>query len=139
MLEWVSTRETLAQAAEVGRSPRRSPVRVVAPKGRLSMTTLDVSTPGELRLTLRGAAENAILTTLRRWPYWLRVELEHDQTDAAQCVAVTLITGRNQEATLREILRRSFGLIFPPEGGETALRPAPEPRSRRRGFAARPS
>jgi hypothetical protein len=103
------------------------------------MTTLDMSTPGELRLTLRGEAENAILSTLRRWPYWLRVELEHDLTDTAQCVSVTLITGRNQEATLREILRRSFGLAFPPEGGDLTLRPAPEPRSRRRGFAARPS
>jgi phage-related baseplate assembly protein len=103
------------------------------------MSTLDLSTPGELRLTLRGAEENTILATLRRWPYWLRAEVEHDPEDKAQCLAVTLITSRTQEATLREILRRSFGLTFPPEGGDTAMKPVPPPRSPRRGFAARRS
>jgi hypothetical protein len=103
------------------------------------MPTLDLSTPDELRLTLRGAAENTILTTLRRWPYWLRAEVEHDPADGAQCLAVTLITGRGQEVTLREILRRSFGLTFPPEGGDIALKPVPPPRAPRRGFAARRS
>ncbi|NTU81473.1 MAG: hypothetical protein HGA45_19180 [Chloroflexales bacterium] len=103
------------------------------------MSTLDLSTPDELRLTLRGAAENTILATLRRWPYWLRAEVEHDPADRAQCLAVTLVTGRGQEATLREILRRSFGLTFPPEGGDTALKPVPAPGPSRRGFAARRS
>lgn len=85
------------------------------------MTTLDVSVPGELRLVLRGAAENAILETLRHWPYWLRVEVERDPADQAQCRSITLITGRNQEATIREVLRRSFRMTFPPEGGDRPL------------------
>jgi len=101
------------------------------------MTTLDLSTPGELRLILRGEAENVILTTLRRWPHWLRAEVEHDPVNAAQCLAVTLITDRNQEATLREILRRSFGMTFPSEGGDLTMLPAPPPKPQRRGFAVR--
>lgn len=86
------------------------------------MTTLDVSTPDELRLVLRGTAENAILDTLRHWPNWLRVELERDPDDAARYLSVTLIAARGQEATIREILRRSFGMIFPPEGGDRYMK-----------------
>lgn len=101
------------------------------------MTTLDLSSPGELRLVLRGAGENAILATLRRWPHWLRAEVERDPADTAQCVSVTLVASRGQEATLREILRRSFGLTFPVEGGSlTPVIPA-APASTRRGFGAR--
>lgn len=96
------------------------------------MTTLDVQVPGELRLTLRGADENAILETLRRWPYWLRSEVQRDPADTQQCLTVTLITGRNHETTLREILRRSFGLIFPPDGGELVYTPEVSPPPRRR-------
>ncbi len=101
------------------------------------MTTLDMSIPGEVRLILRGAAENAILTTLRRWPHWLRAEVEHDPVEPTQCVAVTLITERAQESTIREILRRSFGLTFPPEGGSQPLVLPPVPEPRRRGFSPR--
>jgi hypothetical protein len=101
------------------------------------MTTLDINTPGELRLTLRGAAENVILTTLRRWPHWQRAEVEHNPADAAECLAVTLITDRGQEPTLREILRRSFGMIFPPEGGDITLKLAPTPEPRRRSATGR--
>lgn len=100
------------------------------------MTTLDMSSPDELRLVLSGPAEQVILATLRRWPYWLRAEVERDPADTGQCLSVTLVTGRGQEATLREILRRSFGLTFPAEGGsrDLALPAAPVPR--RRGFGA---
>jgi hypothetical protein len=80
------------------------------------ITPLDVRIPGELRLTLRGAAENSVLTTLRRWPHWLRAELEYDPDDASKCVAVTLIGDRSQESTLCDSLQRSFGLTFPVEG-----------------------
>lgn len=103
------------------------------------MTTLDLSDPEELRLVLRGSAEQAILATLRRWPYWLRAEVERDPADSSLCVAVTLVTGRGQEATLREILRRSFGLIFPPEGGSRALVALPAPVSPRRSYGSRRS
>lgn len=102
------------------------------------MTTLDMSTPGELRLVLHGAAENVILTTVRRWPYWIRVEVEHDPADRTKCVSVTLVTGCDQESTLREILRRSFGLIFPPEGGSRTLVIPPVRESRQRKDHARP-
>lgn len=103
------------------------------------MATFELSTSGELRLTLRGTAENSILSTLRRWPHWLRAEVERDPEDAAQCVAVTLIADRAQEATLREILRRSFGMTFPPEGGNFAFTPPPVPASQRRGPGQRRS
>lgn len=99
------------------------------------MTTLDLSTPGELRLILRGAAEDAILSSLRRWPHWLRAEVERDPADGTQCIAVILIADRTQESTIREILRRGFGLIFPSEGGDTTLKPVPTRQSHRRGFA----
>jgi hypothetical protein len=102
------------------------------------MTTLDMSTPGELRLVLRGAAENAILNTLRHWPHWLRVELERDPADRTQYRSITLITGRNQEATIREVLRRSFRMTFPPEGGDRAMVVEPAPALvRRRSKLAR--
>lgn len=101
------------------------------------MTTLDMSTPGELRLVLRGAAENAILNTLRYWPHWRGVEVERDPVDGAQYRSVTLIADRSQEATIREVLRRSFGMIFPPEGGNRELPPAPAPQPARRGYGQR--
>jgi hypothetical protein len=94
------------------------------------MTTLDLSIPGELRLTLRGATENVILTTVRRWPHWLRAEVERDPADATQCMAVTLITDRYQEPTIRAILQRSFGMQFPVEGGDQDLKVVPKPAPR---------
>lgn len=94
------------------------------------MATLDLRMPDELRLILRGAAENAILNTLRAWPYWIRADLERDPADTSQCLSITLITGRNQETTIREVLRRSFGMTFPPEGGDCALKVVPTPARR---------
>jgi hypothetical protein len=118
-----------------------NPVQASGPGGQHvkgeRMTTLDMSNPGEVRLILRGETENAILTMLRRWPHWLRAEVEHDPVETTQCVAITLITDRAQEATIREILRRSFGLTFPPEGGSQPLVLPPAPPPRRRGFGAR--
>lgn len=101
------------------------------------MATFDLHVPGELRLILRGADENRVLETLRRWPYWLRAELEHDPVDTTRILTVTLIAGREQEAMLREILRRSFGLEFPAEGGSLELPPAPPPKPARRGVPVR--
>jgi hypothetical protein len=103
------------------------------------MTTLDMSSPGELRLILRGAQENAILNTLRHWPYWRGVEVERDPADRTQCLSVTLIADRGQEATIREVLRRSFGMTFPPEGGNRALPVAATPEPARRRFSPRRS
>lgn len=105
-------------------------------KGKL-MATLDLSVPGELRLTLRGMPENVILTTVRRWPNWLQAEVERDPSDPTQCMAVTLIADRAQEPTIREILLRSFGLRFPVEGGDQDLKLVPQTSPARRGFQSR--
>ena len=96
------------------------------------MTTLSISESGEICLTLRGAAENRILATLRRWPYWRRVALERDPIHTQQYLAVTLIADQAHESTVREILKRSFGLTFPASGGTCELPPVPPPALRRR-------
>jgi hypothetical protein len=89
----------------------------------ISMRTLSVSDSGELCLTLRGTAENQILATLRRWPYWRAVTIERDPTNAELCLAVTLITDQIYESTVRDILRRSFGMTFPATGGNSEIAP----------------
>lgn len=91
------------------------------------MTTLDISAPDELRLTLHGATENVILATLRRWPHWQSAELERDPDNTNQYLTVTLITSRSHEATIRDILKCGFGMVFPREGGSIAFVP-PQPR-----------
>ena len=97
------------------------------------MTTLSISESGELSLTLRGAAENRILATVRRWPHWQRVALERDPVNTERCLAVTLIADQAYESTVREILKRSFGMTFPPAGGVCDLPPdPPTPPGRRR-------
>lgn len=84
------------------------------------MASLFINPQGEMCLTLRGAAEDRVLTTLRGWPHWSRADLERDPENPNRCNAVTLITARVHETTIREILRRSFGMIFPSEGGNCA-------------------
>jgi hypothetical protein len=97
------------------------------------MASLSIHGSEEVSLTLRGPEENRILVTVRRWPYWSEVRVERDPLNAARILAVTLTTSRLNESTLREILRRSFGLSFPPEGGDSELPAAPpEPELRRR-------
>jgi hypothetical protein len=97
------------------------------------MTTLSISESGEISLTLRGAAENRILATMRRWPHWRRVALERDPVNAQQYLAVTLIADQAHESTVRDILQRSFGLTFPETGGSCELPLEPPPPLRRRG------
>lgn len=96
------------------------------------MATMFTNEEGELCVKLRGAAEDRILTTLRGWPYWLRADVERDPVDPMRCTAVTLITLPNHESTIREILKRGFGLIFPANGGSQELthKPTPVHRSR---------
>src|SRR5262245_19919868 len=94
------------------------------------MTTLSIAETGELHLTLRGAEENRILATVRRWPYWQRIDIERDPANAERCLAVTLIADRAYESIVREILRRSFGMTFPEAGGSRDIgsESAPSPR-----------
>jgi len=94
------------------------------------MATLSLAESGELHLTLRGTDENRILATMRRWPYWQRVDIERDPADTERCLAVTLIADRAHEAIVRDILRRSFGMTFLEEGGICDIGPEPLPRSR---------
>ena len=97
------------------------------------MTTLFISETGELCLTLRGAAENRILTSVRRWPHWRRVDIERDPVSVERTLSVTLITDQIYESTVREILKRSFGMTFPAAGGSIEMAPEPPPRSKRGG------
>jgi hypothetical protein len=97
------------------------------------MTMLSIAETGEFSLTLRGAAENRILATVRRWPYWQRVDIERDPANTECCLSVTLIADRIYEATIREILKRSFGMTFPAMGGSCEIGPEPPRVSRRRG------
>src|ERR687886_2065173 len=100
------------------------------------MTTLSIAATGELHLTLRGAEENRILATVRRWPYWQRVTIERDPINAERCLAVTLFADRLYESIVREILRRSFGMTFPDAGGSRHITPELPPTPRQRGRAS---
>ncbi|MFL5804636.1 MAG: hypothetical protein ACJ8CR_23180 [Roseiflexaceae bacterium] len=100
-----------------------SPYLILDVDKDISMSTLMVSESGELCLTLRGTAENQILATLRRWPYWRDVTIERDPANAERTLAVTLITDQIYESTVREILRRSFGMTFPAAGGSSEIAP----------------
>jgi hypothetical protein len=96
------------------------------------MPTLSIAETGEVYLTLRGAAENRILSTVRRWPYWRRADIERDPIDAERCLSVTLVTDQIYESIVREILHRSFGMTFPKAGGSSELGPEPPARPRQR-------
>jgi hypothetical protein len=100
------------------------------------MATLTRAVSGKtLTLTLRGADEDRILATVRRWPYWDEVSIERDPADADHILSITLHTDRANEATLRAILERSFGMTFPAEGGDCAPDAAePPPPVRRRRY-----
>lgn len=96
------------------------------------MATLSTNGSDDLSLTLRGAREDRILATVRHWPHWSQVSVERDPANDARCLSVTLTTQRLYEATLREILRRSFGLNFPADGGDSELAADPPESERRR-------
>ncbi|MEN9933845.1 MAG: hypothetical protein RLZZ387_424 [Chloroflexota bacterium] len=98
------------------------------------MATLRLNTTGELSLTLAGAAENHVLMTLRRWPHWLRANVERSPDDQAQCLSVTLVADPVYEPTLRGILKHGFGMTFPSDGGDNTTMTVPvtpTPRKRR--------
>ena len=96
------------------------------------MATLSKNAPGEVQLTLRGETDNRILATLRRWPNWLRIDIERDPANSARTLSVTLVADQSHEAIVRDILKRSFSITFPDEGGDVVLPPEPEVRTHRR-------
>lgn len=96
------------------------------------MAYLSYPSPGEVQLRL-GPQENAILTAVRRWGWWTRAEVEGRLPGDALVAAVILTADRGGDATIRRILRLSFQLVFPPEGGAGAPAVAPRPGAGRRG------
>ncbi|HJZ49763.1 MAG TPA: hypothetical protein VKE41_21445 [Roseiflexaceae bacterium] len=98
------------------------------------MPTLTLNQRGQLCLTLRGAADDPILTTFRHWPHWRDVQIERDPK-TRRCVAVTLITDVTYEPTVRAILKRSFQLVFPdlPSQGQDQAPKLPDRAKQRHG------
>ena len=88
------------------------------------MAQLSYPSPTEVQLRL-GPHENAILAVVRGWAWWTRAAVEGQVAGDATVSAVVLTADRSSEATIREILQRSFQLVFPPEGGERVLAAPP--------------
>jgi hypothetical protein len=96
------------------------------------MAYLSYPTPTEVQLRL-GAQEDSILTVVRHWAWWTRAEVEGQLPGEATVSAVVFTAERPAESTIRDILQRSFRLVFPADGGEgTSTGPLPEVRTKRR-------
>jgi hypothetical protein len=89
------------------------------------MAELSYPSPTEVQLRL-SAQENDILTVVRRWGWWTRADIEGQVPGNSQVTAVILTAARPEDRTIREILHRSFQIVFPAEGGE-GVRVAGEP------------
>lgn len=99
------------------------------------MARLSTDISGEVHLTLRGDDENRILATVRRWPYWVRADVERDPENATKCLSITLVADRLYESIVRDILKRSFSMTFPDAGGDVVLPPAlPQVSTSKRRF-----
>ncbi len=94
------------------------------------MAHLSYPSATEVQLRL-GAQENAILTVVRHWGWWTHAAVEGQLPGDPQVSAVILTAARGADQTIREILRRSFQIVFPTEGGAGTLM-ATEPNARRR-------
>ena len=88
------------------------------------MAYLSYPSTSEVQLRL-GAQEQAIFTVVRRWGWWTRAEVEGQVPGEGQVTAVILTAGRGSDQTIRRILRRSFQLVFPAEGGAGIVGAAP--------------
>ena len=82
------------------------------------MAFLSYPSPTEVELRL-GPHENEILSVVRKVGWWTRAEFEGQVPGNAEVTAVLLRADRAMESTIREILHRSFQIVFPPEGGES--------------------
>jgi hypothetical protein len=99
--------------------------------GGISMAQLSYPSSTEVQLRL-GAQENAILTVVRGWSWWTRADVEGRVPGEPQVTAVILTAARSEDRLIRDILHRSFQLIFPAEGGDGVLTTvAPTARARR--------
>lgn len=96
------------------------------------MAQLNYPSSDEVQLRL-DAQENAILAVVRRWGWWVRADVEGRVPGESQVTAVILTAARSEDRTIREILHRSFQIIFPAEGGPGVLTSSePTARMRRR-------
>ena len=84
------------------------------------MAYLDYPSAEEVQLRL-DAAEDKILSVVRHCSWWTRAEVRGRVPGSSLVAEVILTAERAQETTIRDILLRSFQLVFPPEGGEGVL------------------
>lgn len=94
------------------------------------MAQLNYPSATEVQLRL-GSQEDAILKVVRRWGWWTRADVEGRVPGESQVTAVILTAARSEDRMIRDILHRSFQIVFPAEGGEgvaTALEPKPRAR-----------
>ena len=106
-------------------------VNGTARKGKLRMTQLSYPSPTEIQLRL-GPHENDILTVVRQCAWWTRAEVEGRVPGSSEVSAVILTAERAMEPTLREILHRSFQLVFPVDGGDAEHTVGKQQDARRR-------
>ncbi len=84
------------------------------------MAHLSYPSPLEVQLRL-GPREDEILTVVGRWAWWTSAEVEGRMPGSTEVSAVILTAERATETTIREILHRSFRIVFPVTGGDGAL------------------
>jgi hypothetical protein len=87
------------------------------------MAFLSYPSPLEVQLRL-GPHENEILTVVRKCGWWIRAEFEGQIPGNPEVTAVILTADRAMDSTVREILHRSFQLVFPIDGGESERNPS---------------
>ena len=90
------------------------------------MAHLSYPSVTEVQLRL-DAQEDAILSVVRKCPWWTKAEVEGRFPGSTTVSSVSLTTTRAVESTLRRILQMSFGIVFPAEGGvgQQPVREAP--------------
>ena len=96
------------------------------------MAHLSYPSDGELQLRL-GPREDAILTVVRHWAWWTRAEVEGRFPGASEVSGVILTAERAADTMIREILHRSFRLVFPADGGEGVATPGGAAERPKRG------
>ena len=84
------------------------------------MAYLGYPVPEEVQLRL-DAADDKILTVVRHCTWWTRADVRGRLPGSSLVAEVVLTADRSQDETIRDILLRSFQLVFPPDGGEGML------------------
>jgi hypothetical protein len=82
-----------------------------------TMAQLVYPSPTEVQLRLDGT-EDRILTVVRHCTWWTHAEVLGRSPGSSLVAEVILTAERSYDETIRDILLRSFQLVFPTEGGE---------------------